>query len=87
MDSCVLIEQYKKSLLELTNSCNLTIGMARYIVKEIYDELTVVYKQQLQEEIKQLKNGEVETEASISIGNVDDETGVSTHPQDITEEE
>lgn len=68
MDNCILIEEYKEKLLALTNNCQLTIGMALYVVKDLMSQLQTLYNQQLLEEKQQmLEKGTLEEDISLEI--------------------
>lgn len=68
MDNCILIEEYKEKLLALTNNCQLTVGMALYIVKDLMSQLQTLYNQQLLEEKQQmLEKGTLEEDVSLEV--------------------
>lgn len=61
IDSCLNIENFKEQLINLVNNCNLTIGTALYIVKDIHNSLYNAYLEELRKESHQLGESEVET--------------------------
>ena len=78
MDNCILIEEYKEKLLALTNNCQLTIGMALYVVKDLMSQLQVLYNQQLLEEKQQiLEKGTLEETFSLDVSANEENDAVS----------
>lgn len=56
------IENFRNSLINLLNTCNLPVGTAVYIMKDVYNLLIDQYKQILEEEKKAQIYDEVECE-------------------------
>ena len=78
MDNCILIEEYKEKLLALTNNCQLTVGMALYIVKDLMSQLQTLYNQQLLEEKQQmLEKGTLEETFSLDVSANEENDAVS----------
>lgn len=45
-DNYQSIEQYRQSIINLTNNCGLTPGMAFYVLKDVMHELHLVYQEE-----------------------------------------
>lgn len=54
------IENLRNSLINLLNTCNLPVGTAVYVMKDVYNLLIEQYKQILEEEKKSQIYDEVE---------------------------
>lgn len=54
------IENFRNSLINLLNTCNLPVGTAVYVMKDVYNLLIDQYKQILEEEKKAQIYDEIE---------------------------
>ena len=76
------LEQYKNQLVDITNNCNLPIGVAYYVFKDVFKELEMAYYNSLSNEPK--LTSEVE-----AVNNVmrDDDININKDQLEIKEEE
>lgn len=72
MESALACELFKEKLYDNINSCGLTIGAAFFIFKDVYKDLENIYKEQIEKEKENLKNGNDGIEEVIldSPGNI-----------------
>lgn len=61
------IESYKKTLINVTNSCGLPIGSAFYVAKDFLRDLEKSYIESLEEEAKEAQAEEASTEKKNEI--------------------
>lgn len=52
MGSCTNMEAFHQNLLQLVNNCHLTIGEAYYVIKDVCNELHILYIKEIQNEQK-----------------------------------
>ena len=64
------IENFRNSLINLLNTCNLPVGVAVYIMKDVYNLLIDQYKQVLEEEKKIQIYDEVKCEITPDNNNI-----------------
>lgn len=64
------IENFRNSLINLLNTCNLPVGTAVYIMKDVYNLLIDQYKQILEEEKKTQIYDKVECEITPDNNNI-----------------
>lgn len=64
------IENFRNSLINLLNTCNLPVGTAVYVMKDVYNLLIDQYKQILEEEKKVQVYDEVECDITPDNNNI-----------------
>lgn len=72
------IEAYKNKIVEATNNSGLTIGMAYYVLKDVLNEVKIIYLEQ-KDNFENFKDEEFTEEIEVPM--------VQSHVEDITEEE
>ena len=63
------IETYKSQIVSLTNSSGLTVGMAYYVLKDVLNEIYLVYLQQ-RDSVEEYQDKEYYEEVEIDRDNV-----------------
>lgn len=73
MDTCVNMEAFRRALVQEINSCNLSIGAAYYILKDVCKMLEASYQETLEKELKTATTT-VETEVVDLVPNEEEVT-------------
>ena len=77
MDSCLAIENFKKQIIDLINNSDLSIGMLMYLLADLQNEITLMYKKTLKEEQNHSENHN-----DLKVGNIQIQTDDNT-PKDL----
>lgn len=76
IDSFNQVESYKQLIINITNQCGLTPGMAYYVLRDVEHELYKVYSEQAkeQEEPDEIINEEIEVTDPKIIESINENT-------------
>ena len=77
MDFCMQFEQLRENLVNAINQSGLTVGGTFFVLKDVYNEVALLYKKALDDELAG-KNITTETE-EIPLVSLENETGEPTN--------